>query len=51
MDILSLFDFQYTRDIHSSNGTFWFNNYADVLNNISVRMLNKNLNYVDPALI
>ena len=51
MDILSLFDFQYLREKRSTNGTFWINNYQDVLDNISKRMLNQELDYLDPSLI
>lgn len=51
MDILSLFDFQYLREKGSSNGTFWINNYANTLEAIQKRMLNKEIDYLDPELI
>ena len=51
MDILSLFDFQYLREKHSSNGTFWINNYEQVLDSLNNRMLNKDIDYIDPVLI
>lgn len=51
MDILSLFDFQYLREKRSNNGTFWINNYANTLDVIQKRMLNKDIDYLDPELI
>lgn len=51
MDILSLFDFQYLRERGSSNGTFWINNYASTLDVLKKRMLNKDIDYLDPELI
>ena len=51
MDILSLFDFQYLREKGCSNGTFWINNYVSTLDVIRKRMLNKEIDYLDPELI
>jgi hypothetical protein len=51
MDILSLFDFQYLRERGSSNGTFWINNYVSTLDALKKRMLNKDIDYLDPELI
>ena len=49
MDILSLFDFQYLRDKHSTNGTFWVNNYTPVLKQIEKKITNLDIDYLDPA--
>lgn len=51
MDILSLFDFQYLRERGSSNGTFWINNYVSTLDVLKKRMLNKDIDYLDPSQI
>ena len=51
MDKLSLFDFQYLREKGCSNGTFWINNYVSTLDVIRKRMLNKEIDYLDPELI
>lgn len=49
MDILSLFDFQYLRDKHSTNGTFWVNNYTPVLKKIERKIANLDIDYLDPG--
>ena len=51
MDILSLFDFQYLREKHQNYGTFWINNYHEVLKELHTRKLNKGIDYIDPILI
>lgn len=51
MDILSLFDFQYLKEKRQNYGTFWINNYDEVLKDLQARRLNKDMDYIDPILI
>ncbi|MCM1183060.1 MAG: hypothetical protein NC337_06785 [Roseburia sp.] len=51
MDIMSLFDFQYLKERRQNWGTFWINNYEDVLRELNNRKLNKDMDYIDPVLI
>lgn len=51
MDILSLFDFQYLKEKRQYYGTFWINNYVEALKEIRSRILNKDIDYIDPILI
>lgn len=51
MDILSLFDFQYLKEKRQNYGTFWINNYDEVLKELQAKKLNKDIDYIDPILI
>lgn len=51
MDILSLFDFQYLKEKRQNYGTFWINNYDEAIKELRARILNKDIDYIDPVLI
>lgn len=51
MNIMSLFEHFYKFDKNSTNGTYRIYNYKQQLSKLEDRMLNKELDYLDPELI
>lgn len=48
MDILSLFNFQYIKDVGTHNGTFWLNDPEDSIKELEKYKLNNDISYIDP---
>lgn len=49
MDILSLFDFHYRKEVHETRGTFWLYNVEDTLARISEKMYKSSIPYLNPG--